>query len=292
MMDFNKEIKLSDLFRRRSKDPAEDLAAEPESAKPAKQRRSLFARRSSDGAQAEPKPPKQPRERRRLFGRTRGETALAKDAPAVPRIPLMRAFDLMPKEMERERNSRMGMVQIGLALLGLLVLAGLAGAYMFTSATVTTKQGEVDALRTQLAEIEVPSEAPEPGSPLAGEGQPRTAALSTALAQRIAWDRVLREVSLVIPDDVYLIQLSASTPNAGAAPPPTVGATGTSPNTLALVGFAESQESVAVLLSRLAAIPELTSVQLQSSSKSGGESGGQFQFSVLAGVDPLGAAAS
>lgn len=267
-MDLNKEIKLSDLFRRRSKEPGEDVGGQPE----------------------EPKPP---RERRRLFRRNGGEAAIAREAPSVPRIPLMRAFDLMPREEERERGSRVGVVQIALPLLGLVVLAGLAGLYIWKSAAVTTKQGEVDALRAQLAELEVPSEEPD-GSALAGEGQARTGALSTALAQRIAWDRVLREVSLVIPDEVYLIQLSASTPNAGAAPPPTVAstATGTSPNSLALVGFAESQESVAVLLSRLAAIPELTSVQLQSSSKSGGESGGEFQFSVLAGVDPLGAVAS
>ena len=192
----------------------------------------------------------------------------------------MRAFNLMPGDEAREKkSSRAGLPQIAVALLGVLVFAGLGGGYLFTSAGVTSKQSELDDLRAQLAELEVPSEAPgqEP-STAAADGQARTTALSTALASRIAWDRVLREVSLVIPDDVWLTQLSAT----GA----------TAPNALAMVGFATSQENVAVLLARLESIPELTSVQLQSSSRSDGDDGQVYAFSILAGVDPLGGTAS
>ena len=207
----------------------------------------------------------------------------------------MRAFDLMPKEEAREKGARIGLPKVAVALLGLVLFAGLAAAHLFTGAGVMSKQGELDDLRAQLAELEVPAEEPTPAAPeLAGEGQARTTALSAALAIRIAWDRVLREVSLVVPEDVWLTQLSASTPNAataGAAPAP--AATGSaSPNSLAAVGFARSQESVALFLSRLESIPELTTVQLQASTRTESETGEAYSFTVLAGVDPLGAPSS
>jgi Tfp pilus assembly protein PilN len=282
-MDLNKEIKLSDLFRRRAKDPEAETAAAaraPDASssaeKPKRERRSLFSRAPRE------KEPKQSR---------RGKEAAA----ALPQIPLLRAFDLMPKEQAREKGARIGLAKIAVALLGLVLFAGLAAAYLFTGAGVMSKQGELDDLRAQLAELEVPAEEPMPAGPeLAGEGQARTTALSAALAIRIAWDRVLREVSLVVPEDVWLTQLSASTPNAataGAAPAP--AATGSaSPNSLAAVGFARSQESVALFLSRLESIPELTTVQLQASTRTESETGEAYSFTVLAGVDPLGASSS
>jgi Tfp pilus assembly protein PilN len=283
-MDLNKEIKLSDLFRRRARDPEAETAAAasaPDASssaeKPKRERRSLFSHAPRE---------KEPKQGRR-----------GKEAPAaeLPQIPLMRAFDLMPKEEAREKGARIGLAKIAVALLGLVLFAGLAAAYLFTGAGVMSKQGELDDLRAQLAQLEVPAEEPTPAAPeLAGEGQARTTALSAALAIRIAWDRVLREVSLVVPEDVWLTQLSASTPNAataGAAPAP--AATGSaSPNSLAAVGFARSQESVALFLSRLESIPELTTVQLQASTRTESETGEAYSFTVLAGVDPLGASSS
>jgi Tfp pilus assembly protein PilN len=278
-MDLNKEIKLSDLFRRNRGPVADDVRMEEKPPAAPKERKSF----SFSFGRKEPKAPK-------------ATTTAAKSAPPPPAVPLMRAFDLMPKEETRDTGARVGLAKIAVALLGLVLLAALAAAYLFTGAGVMSKQGELDDLRAQLAELEVPAEAPTPGAPaLASDGQARTTALSAALATRIAWDRVLREVSLVVPEDVWLTQLSASTPGAapgaaGAAPAVTTGST--SPNSLAAVGFAGSQESVALFLSRLESIPELTSVQLQASTRTEGDTGRAYSFSILAGVDPLGAASS
>jgi Tfp pilus assembly protein PilN len=296
-MDLNKEIKLSDLFRRRAKTPGAEAAAAPEEEKPKKERRPLFARPPREKKEKAPKAPKQPKEPR---GR-RAKTPAVEERPAValPQTPLMRAFNLMPGEETREKKSgRAGVPQIAVTLLGVLVFAGLAGGYLFTSAGVTSKQSELDDLRAQLAELEVPAEKPGEAAVDAEavlEGQARTTALAAALASRIAWDRVLREVSLVVPDDVWLTQLTASTPNAApggaAAVAPSIAA-GSSPNALTAAGYATSQESVAVLLARLESIPELTSVQLLSSTRVDGDTGRVYQFSIQAGVDPLGAPAS
>ena len=277
-MDLNKEIKLSGLFRRKKGPVEEDVAVEERQPKERRPRKSFS------------------------FSRTKGKEPPAKaevsprSAPARPAVPLMRAFDLMPKEQTREKGTRVGLAKIAVALLALVLLAGLAAAYLYAGAGAMAKQGELDDLRAQLAELEVPAEEPAAAAPaLAGEGQARTTALSAALTIRIAWDRVLREVSLVVPEDVWLSQLSASTPNAApggtaAAPAATTGSA--SPNSLSAVGFARSQESVALFLSRLESIPELTTVQLQASTRTESDSGRAYAFTVLAGVDPLGASSS
>ncbi|HWM13654.1 MAG TPA: PilN domain-containing protein [Gaiellaceae bacterium] len=298
-MDLNKEIKLGDLFRRRAKTPGEEAAAAPEEEKPTKERRALFSRPPREKKEKAPKEPKAEKKPKEPRGR-RAKAPAVDERPAVevPQIPLMRAFNLMPGEDAREKkSSRAGLPQIAVALLGVLVFAGLAGGYLFTSAGVTSKQSELDDLRAQLAELEVPSEKPEPGAVGAQsvvEGQARTTALATALASRVAWDRLLRKVSQVLPEGVWLTQLSATTPaaSAGGAPAPAAPVGLTAPNSLAAVGQATSLENVAVLLARLESIPELTFVQLQSSNRADASAGRTYGFSIIAGVDPLGAPAS
>ncbi|HEU4450183.1 MAG TPA: PilN domain-containing protein [Gaiellaceae bacterium] len=299
MVDLNKEIKLGDLFRRRAKEPERPAGATPQEETPKKERRPLFARGRREATAGEPTPAKEARPKKERRRRGAGNPAVEpRPAAELPSIPLMRAFDLLPKEPVREKGGRAGLVRLGIALLGILVVGGLGGAYLFTSSGVSSKQSELDDLRAQLAELEVPAEAPAAGeAALAGEGMARKTALSSALASRIAWDRVLREVSLVVPEGVWLTQLAGTTPNGGSAgtgaPAPPAAPTGsTSPNSLSVTGFATSQESVAVLLSRLAAIPELTAVQLQSSTRNDAEFGPVYSFSILTAVDPLGRPAS
>ena len=80
----------------------------------------------------------------------------------------------------------------------------------------------------------------------------------------MAWDRILREISLILPDDVWLTSLSATSPAAAAA------AAQGSPAAAALSSFVlsgatYSQPSVARLLARLTVVPDLANVALESS---------------------------
>jgi Tfp pilus assembly protein PilN len=281
-MDLKKEIKLSDLFRR-NKGPADEDVAKEKLPEEKKERKSFSFSRTR--APKEPKEPKQPK-----------ETVSPRSAPPPPAVPLMRAFDLMPKESERERTQASpAFLKVVLALVAVLVLAGLAGAYMMMGARANERQAIADDLRAQLAELE--AQAAEGQGPntaaLTVEGQARTAALSEALAARVAWDRILREFSLVLPEDVWLTTLSSSTPTAAAVPAAPAG----DGSTFTINGFATSQEAVALLLSRLEVIPEFASVQLQSSTRGGGEVEGgastgaepqDFSFSMVATIAPNG----
>lgn len=175
----------------------------------------------------------------------------------------MRAVNLLPRDAARGRSvTAENLPAVVGAGVGFVVVAALAGGYLSASSKVSAAQQELDAAKAQLASTPLP---PQPETPavatppaVASEQAPRLQAVSAALSQRIAWDRILREFSLVLPNDVWVssLQLSAT---AGA----------TSANGFALDGQTYSYDSVARMLTRMALIPDLTGVTLTTTSKSG-----------------------
>jgi hypothetical protein len=250
-MDLKQEIHLSDLFRRKRKDPGEQP---PKAEKPPKRAR-------------KEKPPKKRKEQKETSG------LLARSAPPLRQVPLMRPFNLLPKDVGRQtRDSRALVPYVLVAFLGLLVVAGLAALFLRASADVTTKQGQVDELRVELASLKVPAKDPLSGqrTGLAAEKTARTNALAGTLGGRVAFDRLLREIALVIPDGVGLIQLSAQSPTATGAVPVAVQTAqpGSGPvQSFTIVGTTRRHEVVALTLARLSVIPELSSVSLVNSTE-------------------------
>ena len=114
-------------------------------------------------------------------------------------------------------------------------------------------------------------------------------AVSTNLSQRIAWDRILREVSLVVPSDVTLLQLTMTAPSSVGGRDCTPG--GAAAQGFVIQGTAFSYDSVARLLSRLALVPDLSNVTLTSTGSGGSGSSGSsaaspsgVQFNITAAV--------
>jgi Tfp pilus assembly protein PilN len=253
-MDMRKEIKLSDLFKRGSKASEGSNGGDPaKSEKPKKE-----------------KPPKEPRRRKQPKAKPSETTTLAKDALPVPDVPLMRAFNLLPREEARSttQEKQNPLPQVLVALAGVLVLASLAAFYLMAGADVTKKSGQVEDLRAELAGYQVSKQEPakDKSAALAAERVSRTAALGKALTGRLAWDRVLRELALVIPADVTLTSIQASSP-AAVSVPAAPAVNGVPAQNFTLVGTTDSQASVAEFLSRLSVIPELTNVSLETAAK-------------------------
>jgi Tfp pilus assembly protein PilN len=174
----------------------------------------------------------------------------------------MRAVNLIPREEGRTRRQP-GAVSLTAVLGAVLLTAVLSGWFLMASSGVSDRQGELDGLRAELAAIPPPAPTTAPQSSLVAEKDARLAVLGKALGARIAWDRVLREVSLVIPEDVWLEAMNTSGPDPAAAapapgqPPPTGG--------FSITGYTYSHDGVARLLARLAVIPHLENVKLGSS---------------------------
>ena len=131
----------------------------------------------------------------------------------------MRAVNLLPRDEGRARRQP-GAVLLTAVLGSVLLTAVLCGWFMMASSGVSDKQAQLDGAKAELLAIP-PPEAPDTSqSTLVAEKDARLTVLGTALGNRIAWDRVLREVSLVLPDDVWLETMSTNGPDPAAAATP------------------------------------------------------------------------
>jgi Tfp pilus assembly protein PilN len=339
MPDWNKEIKLSDLFKRRRKAPKEasaEAAAAPESVAvpaPSAPKQSFlkkeisFSRRRKEKAPKEErarkpsraerraakkadrtaaKAPKPSRAERRAAKRAEREVVKAekaarksapkqprrsrREAPPVPQVPIMRAFNLLPRDDARDgRGRRLTTAQLVLAVVALVAFAAVGAYFLMVNAQVADKRSEADSLRAAAAARPNPTASPAPDdqadTELQQEQQARTTALAGALGRRVAWDRLLRDFSLVMPDGVSLTKLTASGGgSAGAAAQTAAPGTPVPESTFTIEGYTKSQEAVALVLARLSVLPELSAVDLQSSTAAqlGGESVFQFVITTTA----------
>lgn len=202
----------------------------------------------------------------------------------------MRPANLLPPDLAGSRQAlpkaAIGAIGAG-AVVGVLV----AGVFVMQHGKVSDRQARLDALQAELAAVPVPAK-PDPAvqvSPeLKAEEDARRTAVEEALNQRIAWDGVMRELSLVLPEDVWLTTLSAKASASGAPATTADPAAAAAAQGLLLNGFTYSQEGVARLLTRLALVPQFSNVQLQSSSASQVGSRRIVGFTIAASVTPTG----
>jgi hypothetical protein len=198
----------------------------------------------------------------------------------------MRAVNLLPKDLQNAKSIRNEdpAVVVGSAL-GVIVMISLASAFLVAHGNASSTQKQLDVARLQLGQLsEHKKPVPKPVKPavpitpvvpppsVTGQEATWLSAVTTNLSQRIAWDRILREVSLVVPDDITLTQLTmtAPTPTSEAAAE-TPGSTGS--QGFVIQGTAFSYDSVARLLSRLALVPDLSDVNLSSTGSGAAASG-------------------
>jgi Tfp pilus assembly protein PilN len=192
----------------------------------------------------------------------------------------MRAVNLLPKDHGHRTVKKESLPVLVGACSGVLVAAALGAMFMMGSGKIAAEQHKLDDLNRRYQAL--PPAPPGPSAVqqlLAGEQSARVSALSAALGSRVAWDRVFREFSLVLPDDVWLTTLTAKSPISPATNAAT--SSGGAPSQFMLQGRTYSHDGVARLLSRLQLVPDLTNVQLLSStlSKVGGQDVVEFSIS-------------
>jgi Tfp pilus assembly protein PilN len=181
----------------------------------------------------------------------------------------VRAINLLPRDDARRGPQKRQWIVLVPVVLAVIMTGVFSAMYLSASGKVKDKEATLGQLQDELHAIPTPdADKIKTQSALAADKQARVTALSTALSRRVAWDRVFRELSLVLPDDVWLTSIAAKAPvpsSTAAAPPPPAPGSATAANAVTLDGYTYSHPAVARLLSRLSVIPDLLNVQLQQS---------------------------
>jgi Tfp pilus assembly protein PilN len=200
----------------------------------------------------------------------------------------MRAVNLIPPELRRGdhvplRTGPLAYIVVGalaLALLGvtLLVLAG---------NEVSEKKSEVKTLQREDAVAKARAESLAPYAQFQAAAEQRVQTITSLADSRFDWPRVMRELGLVLPDDVILTNLAASA-SLGEGGEATTGVLGPS---LELEGCTSSQDAVATFITALKDIDGVTRVGLEASTAEEGGSGGgegcegKTQFDLVVAFD-------
>jgi Tfp pilus assembly protein PilN len=197
----------------------------------------------------------------------------------------VRAINLLPRDDARGPQKRQWIVLVPVVL-AVLLAALLSATFLSASGTVKDKQSELATLQDELQAIPTPDASRvKTQTALAADKQARVTALSGALSRRVAWDRIFRELSLVLPNDVWLATISAKAPvPSSSATVPVPASTSVAATQFTIDGFTYSHAAVARLLTRLAVVPDLVNVQLQQSTLSKVGAANAVHFVIVADV--------
>jgi Tfp pilus assembly protein PilN len=180
----------------------------------------------------------------------------------------MRAVNLIPADQRRAAGAAGKSGGAAYALLGALGMLVLAVAVLtLTNRSVADKQAEATRLEAQAQAAQTKAGALASYEQFNRFVKTRSTAVQTLAATRFDWGTKLEQVSRVIPADVPLTQLAATTaPGLGIG-----GVVGTRSNVaspaIELVGCAPSQARVALLMARLRRLEGVERVSIASSVK-------------------------
>jgi Tfp pilus assembly protein PilN len=181
----------------------------------------------------------------------------------------MKAVNLLPPA--QRRTPGFAGAKAPLAIAGAVLVLGGVGYWGWSvngqvddaKADVAAATAERDALRDQLGAFQ--------------QAQARDAAQSVRrgavvglVAGRVNWERLVRDLSAVMPRNVWLTNLRGETDPAPTTPSAATGAApavndSTAPKGIHLDGFAYTQSQVALLMARAATVPGLGEPRLASS---------------------------
>ncbi len=192
----------------------------------------------------------------------------------------MRPVNLIPKEERRGEQAPLRSGPLAYLLLGALaaILVGVA-ALVLTGNQISEREAEIASLEVEDAKARAQVERLTAYTEFRSLSEQRAATVASLAESRFDWERVMRELALILPDDAWLISLTAT-----ATPTVSVGAGGgasglrgaTPGPALELSGCAEGQEAVAGFITALKDIEGVTRVGVQSSElndKASGASG-------------------
>ncbi|MGZ8665782.1 MAG: PilN domain-containing protein [Solirubrobacterales bacterium] len=198
----------------------------------------------------------------------------------------MRPVNLIPSDERRGERTAMRGGPAAYIVVGALV-AALAGvtALVITDNQISDRKAEVTRLKEQEAVAQARAQRLAAYTHFGTIRDQRVSTVTSLADSRFDWERVMRELSLVLPDDVWLTNLTGkANPTVQIEGEANIALRGSiSGPALELAGCARGQEAVARFVSVLKEIDGVTRVGVQSSQLGSQGAGGDAAPS-LSGV--------
>jgi Tfp pilus assembly protein PilN len=186
----------------------------------------------------------------------------------------MRPVNLVPQE-QRRRAPREGGggkgAYVALGVLGVLVV--LVAAYVLSSNQVTERQNQAAAASAEADRLEAEASKQVSYTDFAAIAQTRLQSVASVAETRFDWERLMREVALVMPAGSWLQSADASVAGdaAAAAAAPAAGTTTAAPAgpSATFLGCTPDQSDVARMMVRLRQLNRVADVTLNQSATEG-----------------------
>jgi Tfp pilus assembly protein PilN len=202
---------------------------------------------------------------------------------------VLRGVNLLPSELKGQRK-KVNPLHVALPIAAVVPIAAMGILFLQANGEVSDRNAEISAIQAQIDALPEPTR-PTVDPALALDQQQRATALAAVLGQRLPWDRVLGDVSRVLPANVWLTHFTARTPDTSTAGLAAVTpGSPTTPTGVSIEGYTYRLTDVAVLLSRLETVPSLTNVSLGSSERKTIGKKQAISFTIIADIDGNGGA--
>jgi Tfp pilus assembly protein PilN len=190
----------------------------------------------------------------------------------------VRPVNLIPKEERRDsRGSARGGPLAYIVLGALLAALAAVTVLVVTDSQISSSKSEIATLNVEIADAQARAAESAAYTQFHQTSEERATTVNNLANSRFDWEKVMRQLSLVIPSDVWLTNLTATVKpgvslNGGANIALRSSIAGPA---LQLEGCASGQESVAHFIGALKEIEGVTRVGVQSSAlPAGGEGEG------------------
>jgi Tfp pilus assembly protein PilN len=189
----------------------------------------------------------------------------------------MTQVNLLPTIVREKQKSRAATAAVVAAMLGVLALLGFI--YVLQAARLTSAQHKLEAQQVVNRGLQDKIAGLQQFAALKTEVAAGQALVQTLQFQQVQWSGVLRDVSMVIPNQAWLTSLTgtsglgtaaAGAPKGAAGAAPAAGTGATPVANIQFQGFAFSHVVVAQWLTRLTQVNGWVNSWLTSSSKATG----------------------
>lgn len=189
----------------------------------------------------------------------------------------MRPVNLIPKEERPGSHRPMRGGPLAYVVVGALA-AALIGvvALVITGNQISEREAEIVSVQAETRAAEAKAQKLAAYTEFHTISEQRTATVKSLADSRFDWERVMRELALILPGNVWLTQMAGTvTPNVSVDGAPSVELRSTTPGpALELVGCARDQNAVAGFVQSLKQIDGVTRVGMQASSRGASGNGG------------------